>query len=74
MDELIKALTAVQGRLECGLPHCGHIRCLVPVNIQQALMIVNGCNFVCMEEFNDTALLRSHFIVRRHFARLPLRC
>jgi hypothetical protein len=27
-----------------------------------------------MEEFNDTPLLRKHFHVRRHFARLPLCC
>jgi len=56
------------------LPHCANIHCLVSVNIQQASMNVIGCNFFCMEEFNYTPLLHTHFHIRRHFVRLPLCC
>ena len=51
------------------LSHCANIQCLVSVNVQQASMNVNGCNFFCMEEFNYTPLLHMHFHVR-----LPLCC
>jgi hypothetical protein len=56
------------------LPYCAHILCLVSINIQQVSLNVNGCNFFCMEEFNDTPPLRKHFHVRRHFSRLLLFC
>jgi hypothetical protein len=35
---------------------------------------VNECQCVHIEEFNDTRLLRMHFHVRHHFARLLLCC
>jgi hypothetical protein len=37
-------------------------------------MNINGCNFFRVEEFSDTNLLRTHFHVRRQFARLLLCC
>jgi len=33
--------------------HCADIHCLVPINIQQASVNVNGCHFFSMEEFSD---------------------
>ena len=36
----------------------------VSINIQQASMNVSGCNFVYIEEFNETSLLCIHFHVR----------
>ena len=56
------------------LLHCAHIQCLVSINIHQALINLSGCNFFCMEEFNSTPLLHTHFHVRRRFVRLPLCC
>jgi hypothetical protein len=55
-------------------PHCVNIHCLVSINVQQASMNVNVYNFFCMEEFNYTPLLHTHFHVRCHFVRLPLCC
>ena len=55
-------------------PHCTNIHCLVFVNVHQASMSVIGCKFFRMEEFNYTLLLHTHFNVRRHFVRQPLRC
>ena len=48
------------------LPHCTCIHCLVSINVQQVLMNIRGCSFsfFCMEEFNDTPVLRMHFHVR----------
>jgi hypothetical protein len=40
----------------------------------QPSMNVNGYNLFRTEEFNDTLLLRMHFHIRRHFARLLLCC
>jgi len=51
--------------LKC-TPHCAHIHSLVSINIQQASMSINGCNFFCMEEFDNTPLLHTHFHVRCH--------
>ena len=47
------------------------IHCLVSRNIQQKSITVNVCNFFCMEEFNFTPLLHTHFHVRHHFVTLP---
>lgn len=65
--------------MECGLSHifllplqicsCAHTHCLVFVNIQHALININGCSFLCMEKFNDAILLCTHFHVRCHFIR-----
>ena len=33
------------------LPNCIYIHCLVPINVQQVLMNINGCNFFYKEEF-----------------------
>jgi hypothetical protein len=55
------------------LPHCSHIFCLVSVNVQQASMNVNGCNFSAWRN-SVTPLLCMHFHVRCHFARLLLWC
>ena len=59
--------------------HCCHCWNAPPtasqcINVQQASMNVNGCNFSCIEEFNDTPLLHTHFHVRRHSAWLSLCC
>lgn len=54
------------------LPHCAHIHCLVSINIQQASMNTNGCQFFHMIEFSGTSLLHVHFHVRCHFVRLSL--
>jgi len=51
-------------------PHCAHIHCLVSI----ALIYVNGCHFFCMEEFNYTPLLHTHFHDRCHNVRIPLCC
>ena len=32
------------------------------------------CSLICMEEFNDSPLLHTHFYVRRHFVTLSLCC
>ena len=50
---------------------CSHC-CLVSINIQQALMEVNRCNFFHMEEFSATPLLHPHYHDRCHSVRLPL--
>jgi len=55
-------------------PHCAHIYCLVSINIQQAVMNVNGCHFFHMEEFSDTPLVHPHFHVSLYSVRLPLYC
>ena len=55
-------------------PHCTHIYCLVPINIQKAPMNIKECNFLYMEAFNDTLLLHSLFHSRCHFVRLPVCC
>ena len=55
--------------------HCTVITfSLVPINVQQASVNVNGCHFFCMEGFHDTPLLHPHFHVRHHFFKLPLCC
>jgi len=54
--------------------HCAHIHCLVSLNVQQALMDVNGCHFFHMGEFRDAPLLHLHFHVSHHSVRLPLCC
>ena len=67
----ISVITAEMHHL---LPHCADICCLVYISIKQALMNINGCNFFCMEGFNDTHLLHTHFHIRCHFVRSPLCC
>ena len=54
--------------------HCGNIHGLFSINVQQALINVIEWNFFCMEEFNYTHLLHTHFHVRCHFVRQPLCC
>jgi len=48
--------------------------CLVSINVQQAWMNVNRCDFFHVEEFSDMPLLHPHLYVRCHSVRLPLCC
>jgi hypothetical protein len=71
----------VQGRPERGLSFTSQslllkliIHCFVSVNVQQASLNINGCNFFRMEKFSDTQLLPAHLHTTRHFARLHLFC
>lgn len=36
------------------LTACAHILCLISVYVHQVTINVNGCNYFCIEEFNDT--------------------
>ena len=53
---------------------CAHIHCLVSINLQRALINVNGHHFFLVEELSCTSLLHPHFCVRHHFVRLLLCC
>jgi len=44
------------------LSHCTLNHRLVSTNIQQASMNANGCDYFCIEEFNSTPLLHTHFM------------
>jgi hypothetical protein len=46
--------------------HSAHIHCLASASVDEYQLV----KFFSVEELNDTALLRTHFHVRRHFARI----
>ena len=50
-------------------PHWACVHCYVSIKVQQVLMNVSGCHFLCMEEFS---YVHMYFHVRCHFVRLPL--
>jgi len=64
----ILSLTLMFPLLKCS----AHIHCLVSINIQQASVNANRCNFFHKGKFHDTPLLHPHFHVRCHFVRLTL--
>jgi hypothetical protein len=66
----VSHITVATAEMHHPLPHCAHIHCWVFINVEQASMNINGYNFLCMQEFDDTSLLCTHFNVRHHFARL----